>query len=105
MEDEDFNNRFRIYAQNEHDVFYILTPALMEKIKKVTDSVTGQILFCFVDNKLHIGIANNKDSFEHSIFVKIDKKQIIEEISKDIKLITDFIDELNLDNNLFRKER
>ena len=45
---------------------------------------------------------NGKDSFEHSIFKKINEQQSIEEISKDIKIITNFIDELNLDNNLFK---
>ena len=104
LEDEAFNKMFRTYAQSEHEAFYILTPSLMEKIKNLVSSVNGKILFCFVDNKLHVGLQNNKDSFEHSIFKKIDEKQIIENISKDIKLITNFVDELDLDNDLFRKE-
>ena len=104
MEDEAFNKMFRIYAQNEHEAFYILTPSLMEKIKTLTTNINGKVLFCFIDNKLHVGLQNNKDSFEHSVFKKIDEKQIIENISKDIKLITNFVDELDLDNDLFRKE-
>lgn len=104
LEDQEFNNEFRIYAQNEHEAFYILTPALMEKIKKLTNTINGKILLCFIDNKLHVGIQNNKDSFEHNIFKKIDENKVINEISKDIKLITNFVDELDLDNNLFRKE-
>ena len=104
LEDEAFNNMFRTYAQSEHEAFYILTPSLMEKIKNLVSSVNGKILFCFVDNKLHVGLQNNKDSFEHSIFKKINEEQIIEDILKDIKLITNFVDELDLDNDLFRKE-
>ena len=103
MEDQDFNNRFRIYAQNEHDAFYILTPSLMEKIKKLTDSIRGKLLFCFIDNKLHVGLQNNKDSFEHSVFTKINVEKVTNEILQDIKLITNFVDELNLDNDLFRR--
>lgn len=104
MEDQAFNNTFRTYAQNEHDAFYILTPSLMEKIKRLTGNISGKLLFCFIDNKLHIGIQNNKDSFEHSIFSKINEEKVINDISKDIKLITDFVDELSLDNDLFRRE-
>lgn len=104
MEDQSFNNEFRIYAQSEHDAFYILTPSMMERIKKLKNTINGKILLCFIDNKLHVGIQNNRDSFEHSIFKKIDENEVNEEISKDIKLITSFIDELGLDNNLFRKE-
>ena len=104
MEDQLFNEQFRIYAQSEHEAFYILTPSLMEKIKNLTNTINGKILICFIDNKMHVGIQNNKDSFEHSIFKKINENKVIEEISKDIKLITSFVDELDLDNDLFRKE-
>lgn len=104
MEDQEFNKIFNIYAIDEHEAFYILTPHLMEKIKKLESTINGKILFCFVNNKLHIGLYNNVDSFEHSVFSKIDENKVISEISKDIKIITDFVDELNLDNDLFRKE-
>lgn len=103
MEDQVFNDMFRTYAQSEHEAFYILTPALMEKIKQLVSNIQGKVLFCFIDNKLHVGIQNNKDSFEHSIFKKIDETKIMEQISKDIKLITNFVDELDLDNDLFKK--
>ena len=91
-------------AQSEHDAFYILTPSLMEKIKKLTSNISGKLLFCFIDNKLHIGIQNNKDSFEHGIFTKINEENVTKEIAQDIKLITNFVDELSLDNDLFRRE-
>lgn len=104
MEDQSFNNNFKVYAQDEHDAFYVLTPSLMEKIKNLTNNISGKLLFCFIDNKLHIGIQNDKDSFEHGIFTKIDEEKVTNEISQDIKLITIFVDELSLDNDLFRRE-
>ena len=104
MEDQVFNNNFRTYAQDEHEAFYILTPSLMEKIKNLTNNISGKLLFCFVDNKLHIGLQNGKDSFEHSIYKQIDEEKVTSEIQKDIKLITNFVDELSLDNTLFRRE-
>lgn len=103
MEDEEFNNHFRTYAQNEEEAFYILTPALMEKIKNLCNELNGTVLLCFIDNKLHVGLNNNRDSFEPSLFKKINEEEILNVISKDISLITSFIDELDLDNDLFRK--
>ena len=104
FEDQEFNNNFRVYAQDEHEAFYVLTPTIISKIKDLSNNISGKLLFCFVDNKLHVGIANNSDSFEHSVFVKINEEAIMNSISKDIKLITNFVDELNLDNDLFKKE-
>ena len=39
-----------------------------------------------------------------ALVVTYDENKVTEEISKDIKLITSFVDELDLDNDLFRKE-
>lgn len=103
MEDAEFNKMFRVYAVDAHEAFYILTPSLMGRIKKLSNSIKGSLLLCFIDNKLHIGISNNKDAFEASVFKKLDESKIIDSIASEIKLITNFVDELNLDNDLFRK--
>lgn len=104
MEDVQFNKEFTILAQNEHDAFYILTPRMMERVRQLNANLNGKIFLSFVGNKLHIGLHNGKDSFECSIFRKIDEQKINEEVSREIKIITDCVDELNLDNDLFRKE-
>ena len=103
MEDTEFNNTFNVYAESEHEAFYVLTPHFMEKLKTITKKINCGIMFCFVDNKLHIAVDNEKDSFEYNVFEPIDEIKIEKEITNDIKLITDFIDELNLDNELFKK--
>ncbi len=104
MESDDFNKRFKTYAQDPHDAFYILTPSLMEKITRLDDNNKGKLLLCFINNQLHVGIYDNKDSFEPtSCFKKLDINKISTMISTDISKITMFVDELNLDNDLFRK--
>ena len=61
-------------------------------------------MFGFLDNKLYVAVDNREDSFEYNVFEPIDEKEINNNITKDIKLITDFVNELNLDNDLFKKE-
>lgn len=102
MEDAEFNQIFSVYAEDEHDAFYVLTPHFMEKMKKIENELNCGMMFGFVDHKLHIAIDNREDSFECNIFKVIDEKVLEDKIIKDIKLITDFVDEL--DNNLFKKE-
>ena len=104
MEDLEFNKNFCVYAQSEHEAFYILTPHFMEKLKEVTNKLNCGVMFCFVDNRLHIAIDNNEDSFECNVFKVINEQEIEADIIKDIKVITDFVNELSLDNDLFRKE-
>ena len=57
-----------------------------------------------VENKLHVAVNNGEDSFEYNVLNPINEEEIEQDIIKDIKLITDFVNELNLDNNLFKKE-
>lgn len=102
-EDIEFNKNFCVYAENEHDAFYILTPAFMEKIKKINKSLNCGLMFCFVNNKLHIAVNNNEDCFEYNVFKIIDENEIEKDIIKDMKLITNFVNELDLDNRLFKK--
>ena len=105
MESESFNQKFNVYAQNEHDAFYIITPSLMSRIEKLDELNKGKLLLCFIDNRLHIGINDNKDSFEPgSVFKEINEEETIKRIAADVEMITQFVDELNLDNELFKKE-
>lgn len=102
LEDILFNKSFKVYAKDEHEAFYILTPSFMEKLMKVTELINGGLLFMFVDSKLHVAINNYEDSFECNVFKKINEEAIKENITKDIKVITDLVEGLDLDNNLFK---
>lgn len=102
MESETFNKAFQVYAQDEHDAFYIITPAFMERIQNLAAHNKGKMMLCFVGNRLHIAIHDNKDSFEPgSVFKPIDEEKVTQKLRSEIEVITQFIDELSLDNNLF----
>lgn len=104
LEDEEFNKKFTVYAQDEHEAFYILTPSMIQRIKNIIINLKGKVILCFIDNKLHVGIQNGKSSFNnHNVFKKINVNKVKQEILGDIELVTQFVDKLNLDNDLFRK--
>ena len=103
LEDMEFNNLFKVYAQNELDAFYVLTPGTMSRIKEIGNKIKGTLLFCFIGNYLHVAVHNNKDFFEASIFKKIDLEKAIAKTNEEISAIADFVDILSLDNDLFKK--
>ncbi len=55
-ENESFNNRFSVYASDEHNAYYILTPQRMEKIMRFADAIDGQVSTVFIDNKLFVAV-------------------------------------------------
>ncbi len=105
LESREFNKDFNVYAVNEEEAFYIITPHFMEKISKLNDVCSGKLILCFINNQLHVGLYNGDDSFEAPSYFRIfSKKSAIKSINKDIKLITMFVDELGLDIDLFKSK-
>lgn len=103
-EDVSFNKEFSIYATDEHEAFYILTPNFMEKIKKISKRLGhGRVRLAFNDSKLHIGINSGDDLFEYNFLEEINEAKIEEKFKKDIKVIIDLIDDLDLTNDLFKE--
>ena len=105
MESEAFNEEYQVYAQSEHDAFYILTPTFMERIQDLAAHNRGKPMFCFTGKQLHIAVHDNKDLFEPgSVFKPIEEGQAMQKIRSEIGRITQFIDVLSLNNDLFIQE-
>ena len=105
VEDVEFNKKFAIYAQNEEEAFYMLTPNFIQGIKKLRNMKNTRLDFQFEDKYLRITVVNFKNWFEGKLFKRIiNESDARESVMQDIKFITDFVDELSLDNDLFKKE-
>lgn len=99
-----FNKKFKIYAEDGFEVFYILDPALIDHIENLTNVHKGKFLLCFIEQKLSVAIYDNNDAFEPPNPLKsIDEAKEKTKVTNEIKLITDFVDFLRLDHKLFRK--
>lgn len=101
LEDVEFNRKFNTYATNQHDAFYVLTPTLMENIKKLERKFPGSIYFSFIENQLHIAIYHSKDSFEPPVFSKLDES-LINELVSDIVVLQEIVNELKLNRKIFK---
>jgi hypothetical protein len=102
-ESNEFNKAFRIYGQDDFESFYILDPAFMVKIMTISERYKNKLLLGFLNNNLLVALDDGKDSFEPPKFTKpIDEKAEMEKIHNDIKIITDFVDQLSLDKKLFK---
>lgn len=102
LEDEEFNRMFTVNAVNDQETYYILTPHMMERIKRLRAATDGELLMCFVDNRLHVAVNNRKNAFEPSVFSKINPDEAVEAVYGDIRVITQFIEEMQLDNQIFK---
>ncbi len=102
LEDVEFNKKFKTYATNQHDAFYVLTPSLILNMKKLEQRFPGKIYFSFIGSQLHIAIYNSKNSFEPPIFSSIDENFINEQI-QDVIILQEIVKELRLNRDIFKK--
>ncbi len=105
IKDKEFNKIFNVYGQNDLETLNILTPKMIKRIKEINEKIEGDLLFCFINQKLHVGLYNYKDLFEVNYKKPIDFKNIEKQTLQEISYITDLIDILSLDKDLFKKRK
>lgn len=101
MESVHFNSEIKVYAKNEHEAFYILTPHFMEKLLYLDNKYRDKISFSFHNNKLYIAIDNRIDSFDVRLFHRFDES-IISDYEREFNDMKEFITLLNLTSRLFK---
>jgi len=96
-----FNSEFKIYAENEHEAFYILTPDFMEKLIYFDRKYLDKISFSFKHNKLYVAVDTRKDYFDIKAFKKVDSS-IFEEYQEELKDIQELVNILKLNVTIFK---
>lgn len=102
LEDVGFNERFTVYAQDDHEAYYILTPAFMEVLKNMLTHTDGAIMLGFVNNQLHVAINTNRNSMEPPIFSSIETSKVTQDVQREIDAIINIIDGLSLDRDIYK---
>ena len=99
-----FDKKYKVYAEDGFEAYYILDPAFLSHIEDLGNSHKGKLMLAFIDNKLHIALNDGNDAFEApNPLKKLDKTAESAKVLNDIKTITDFVDFLKLDHKLFKK--
>ena len=99
------NKHFLMYIKNSNEAFHV-SKNLMDRIQKLADSVTGKLMVGFVGTELHIAIDDNRPSLEppYNIFLPLREDRVTKKLRSEMDSITEFIEKLRLENNLFLQE-
>ena len=99
FESSRFNKAFDVYAQSEHDAFYLLTPQFMERLEILADKYADGIALHMIGNSVALAISEpGKNAFDAEI--EVGKLDFDKEMAKvqgeidDIKMLITMI--LNL---------
>ena len=74
-EDTDFNSRFCVYSDNEHNAFYILTPNVLENIKAMAETAEDNLYIVFNREKLFVALNSWQNPFDVYLDVSIEEQK------------------------------
>ena len=80
-ENEAFNQRFEVFAADEHNAFYLLTPQMLEQIVRFADFAGSQIALTFVGPTLYVAVDRSRSMFDASVRkpLKEQRQQILDD--------------------------
>ncbi len=102
LEDPDFMKSFDVYATDQVEARYILTPSMMERIKKMRDKMGKNLHITFANNSIYIMNNNGKDRFEASWFKSLNKKENLIVFYNELSEQLSIIEELKLNINIWK---
>ncbi|NLC55001.1 MAG: DUF3137 domain-containing protein [Erysipelothrix sp.] len=100
FEDQTFNDNYTTYTSDKREAYYLINPGYMQRIDNLSNFINKEVVYGFLNNKLHVAIYNNEDAFE----LKGNKinEDFVKRIDADIELIKLIIDELDLELDIFK---
>ncbi len=102
LENPKFEKEFVVYSDDQVTARYILSPSFMEKIMALKEKANNTVYFSFKDSKIHVGISSIRDLFDFTYKKNQDSKQQLKVIVNDINFCLEIIDELKLNNNIWK---
>ena len=103
LESEEFNKKFKTFAKDEFSAFYVLTPQVMMALLDLEKTNPGSISISINSNKMAIALNNNKDTFSLRMNQPINDS-IFRNFKKEMDVINQIIEELSLNNKIFKEE-
>ncbi|NDV70236.1 DUF3137 domain-containing protein [Dysgonomonas sp. 25] len=104
LEDPDFMKMFKVYGADQIEARYILTPALMERIKNLAIRTKGEFYISFYDNRITVANNSGKNNFEVKTFKSIskDNNKMLVDFYQDICDQLAIIDDLKLNIKIWK---
>ena len=104
MDNEQFDTRFCVRADDPQEAYAILTPRMMEYILTMADKSGGTVYLSFLrDGKLYVAVQTGRDFFElgkSNAHVEGLRQKFLGEL----RWFTDMVDTLRVEDTLYKKE-
>ena len=104
MDNEQFDKRFCVRADDPQEAYYLLTPHMMEYITAMADKSGGTVYLSFLrSGKLHVAVQTGRDFFELGK-TNTDAETLRRKFLGELRWFTDIVDTLRVEDTIYKKE-
>ena len=104
MDNEQFDKRFCVRADDPQEAYYLLTPHMMEYITAMADKSGGTVYLSFLrSGKLHVAVQTGRDFFELGK-TNTDAETLRRKFLGELRWFTDIVDKLRVEDTIYKKE-
>lgn len=105
LEDPEFEKVFDVYADDQIEARYLLTPAMMNRLKELDRKFKGKgVTVSFWDSNVVIAVNDKVNYFEASIWRKANNEKTLRREYEMISAFADIVHDLNLNMRIWQKE-
>ncbi|QSW90390.1 DUF3137 domain-containing protein [Flavobacterium endoglycinae] len=102
LEDPEFTKMFDVYADDQIEARYVLTPSTMQNIKDIAVKAKGNLFLFFTNNKIIVANNNRENKFETGVTTKL-KPELLTSFYQDLYKQFSIIDDLKLNINIWKQ--
>ncbi|MEO0339403.1 MAG: DUF3137 domain-containing protein, partial [Bacteroidota bacterium] len=103
LEDPKFEEEFAVYATDQQEARYILTPTMMEAMCRLKELHGKTFYFSFIDTRVYCAISISEKLFEPPLFKSGVNYENVRKIYELIKINESIVAELNLNTRIWTK--
>ena len=106
LENVDFEGQFSVYATNDQEARYILTPKLMELIMEAQAllGAHGALRLSFHDNSMFVTVPEPTDRFEVALFgARVTPEGVMGDLAEMVKLAERLVETLELETRIWTR--
>ncbi|RLF43938.1 MAG: hypothetical protein DRN29_09290, partial [Thermoplasmata archaeon] len=103
MDDPEFEKYFVVYADDQIEARYVLTPGLMRRIVEFRKKTGKRVYLSFVGSEVFVAIPYRRGLFEPPVFSKVTSFKNAQHYYEDLKLAIGIVDDLNLNTRIWTR--
>lgn len=103
LENVEFEKRFVVYSSDQVEARYILTPAMMEAMVKLSSAFDSDVFFSFVGSRVYVARSFSGGLFEPNLFRSGVNYADVKEMFDLFGMISELVQELNLNTRIWTK--